>query len=373
MQHPKIGTSLRTRQRMRRFILSTSLLLTAPPVLAAVPAADVNPLALTSEMRDFADQRVNRRHPRQMRLHELQKALFDDEKGLGVKYGLSGTYTAAGTFDARRGNCLSFTLLFVALARHVGLDTHFVEVDEVTGWSQRGEVGLSHWHMYVEVETSKGPVSVDFLPWSERRYRSSRRISESRVRAHYYNNVGAELLTAGDANRALSHFDKALELDATFNPARINKAVAHRRLGDADSAESGLLAVLADESRNAVAAANLAGLYLAEGRKTDAQKWLARRNSFLSRNPFHHFRLGMRAFQADQFQEARGHFKRAINRQPDEATFFLHLADTHLALGFERKARSNLRRALQLTDDPVRRQLLEARLANDELSPTGSS
>lgn len=326
---------------------------------------EVDPLALTAEMKEFLDQHIAPRQSRRARLLRLQDAIFDPDNGLGVTYGSTSTRTAAGTFEERSGNCLSFTLLFAALAGHLGLETYFVEVDEVTGWSQRGGVGLSHWHMYAEVEVDGVVIPVDFLPWTERRYRSSRRISEQRVRAHFHNNLGADLVASNDPNAALLHFQRALELDPSFHPARINMAVAKRRTGQADEAEALLLAVLKAESGNAVAAANLATLYLEQGRRDEAAEWVARREIFLNRNPFHHFRMGLRAYRDGEFSRARDHFKRAITRQRDEAVFFEQLAEAQFRLGATRKARSNLRRALQLTENPDRRQLIENRLLEE--------
>jgi tetratricopeptide (TPR) repeat protein len=335
------------------------------PTTAVPELAEINPLAITPEMKAFVDEKVAPRQSRRARVHRLQQAIFDPKEGLGVTYGSERTHTAAGTFKERSGNCLSFTLLFVALARHLSLDTYFVEVDEVTGWSQRGEVGLSHWHMYAEVEVDGIAMPVDFLPWTESRYRSSRRISEERVRAHYHNNVGADLITANDPTAALAHFERSLELDSGFNPAKINMAVAHRRNGQSAQAEALLLEVLKDEPGNAVAAANLATLYVQHGRHSEAAKWIARREKFLKRNPFHHFRLGMRAFESGKYSRARDHFKRAIARQTDEAVFFEQLAEAQFRLGDARKGRSALRRALRLTENADRRQIIEERL-NEE-------
>ena len=336
-------------------------------------APDIDPLTLTPEMKAFVDARIGGRQTRRARLLSLQRAIFDPEEGLGIAYGSAATHTAAGTFETRSGNCLSFTLLFVSLARYVGLEAYFIEVDEVTGWSQRGEIGLSHWHMYVEVEVDSSKVPVDFLPWTERRYRSSQRISEARVRAHYHNNLGANFVAAGQPEVALSHFRRALVLDSSFNPARVNMAVALRRMDRDDEAEQLLLRVLRSESSNAVAAANLATLYLEGGRPGDAAKWLAQRDRFLNRNPFHHFRLGMRAFDRGDYKQARNHFKKAISRQPDEGVFFEQLAEAQIKLGATRKARSNLRRALDLTEIPERRRALEERLRVDDLEDSQGS
>lgn len=340
--------------------------------VASVARPEVDPLVVSPEMHAFIDAKVGRNQTRQARLYDLQHAIFDPEEGLGVTYGSAATYSAAGTFDQRSGNCLSFTLLFVALARHLDLDAYFVEVDEVTGWSQRGDVGLSHWHMYAEVEHDNAVTQVDFLPWIERRYLSARRISDSRARAHYHSNVGADLVSAGRATEALDHFERALELDPTFEPARINRAVAHHRSGQTQLGVAALLGVLEREPGNTIAATNLASLYLADGRQDEAERWLARREAALGRNPYYHFRLGMRALKDGDPAAARDHFKRAVSRQATEPVFFEKLAESQFRLGRIRKARSGLKRAIRLTEDEERRQLLEARLETYTRGPVGS-
>lgn len=334
-----------------------------PPPPPEVVVPEIDPLAVTPEMEAFLETHITDVMRRDIRLRKLQEAIFDPDGGLGITYGTHETYTAAETFEKATGNCLSFTLLFVSMARHLGFEAHFVEVDEVTGWSQRGQVSFNHWHMYAEVVFDNSRLQVDFLPWSDRRYRTKRRIEEPRVRAHYYNNVGAQKFSrAGSQHEALAYFEKALELDATFIPARINLAVAQRRRGLYDAAEANLMAVLDLDRRNPQAASGLATLYGAMGRDADAKTWRSRRQRFLERNPFHHYRLGLAALQQDDPASARKHFKRAIVRQVDEAIFHEQLAMANLRLGDRRQARANLRQALEHADEPARRQRIEAQL-----------
>ncbi|MCG8462806.1 MAG: tetratricopeptide repeat protein [Holophagales bacterium] len=322
----------------------------------------VDPLTTTPEMRAFADGKVGRDTPRHVRLAMLRDAIFDPERGLGITYGSSATHTAAATFEARSGNCLSFTLLFVSLARHLGLQAYFVEVDEVTGWSQRGGVSLAHWHMFAEVELDNGLMQVDFLPWAERRYRLRQRIGEDRARAHYFNNMGVEILTGGDTAGAVAFFERALELDPAFAPASVNLAAAQRRAGRPRVAEKLLLGVLAAEPDNVQAASNLASLYLTLGEPAKAGTWIETRHELRQKNPFYHFRLGLEALAAEQAAEARDHLRRAITLQGDEAIFHEKLAEAFALLGETRRMRRSLSRALQLTEDPEKRREIEARL-----------
>ena len=146
------------------------------------------------------------------------------------------------------------------MARHLGLEAYFMEVSEVLSWDLRGEVVVSNRHMFAEVEIDNGKRQVDFLSGSEKRYFSVRRISDERARAHYYNNLGVEKLTAGDPKDAVPYFSKALETDPTLSPALVNQGFAHRRLGSFDEAERSYLQALEMRSGDPSAASNLASL-----------------------------------------------------------------------------------------------------------------
>lgn len=334
----------------------------SPSVELDVLSPDFDPLAVTPEMEAFLDRHIDPLMQREARLRRLQEAIFDPNSGLGIVYGAHGTYSAAETFEKGAGNCLSFTLLFVSLARELGFVVHFVEVDEVTGWSRFGEVSFNHWHMFADVELANGIVQVDFLPYEERRYRSRQRIGEDRMKAHFYNNLGAQSLTRQqDIDRAEVLFQRALEHDPTFMPAQINLSVAERRLGRLDSAEARLLAVLKKYPRNEQAASNLANLYSAQQRDDAANEWIKRRNRFQRQNPFHHFRLGMTSLAAGDPGMALEHFRRAVARQSDEAVFHEQMAEAYLQLGLYRKARSSLLRALDHSTEETKADL-EAKL-----------
>ncbi|RPH98659.1 MAG: transglutaminase domain-containing protein, partial [Lysobacterales bacterium] len=64
------------------------------------------------------------------------------------------TRTAAETFRDQRGNCLSFTNMFVAMARHVGLDASYQEVEVPAEWSLSGQAFLLSQHVNVFLQLS---------------------------------------------------------------------------------------------------------------------------------------------------------------------------------------------------------------------------
>ena len=108
--------------------------LTGPTDLPDV--ADVDVLALSDDMRAFLEEHVDPGSSGERRIRSLLYALLN-ESGVGVEYD-SVTLTAQETFAAGMGNCLSFTNMFVAMARETGIKVTFQEVRIPPAWSLEG-------------------------------------------------------------------------------------------------------------------------------------------------------------------------------------------------------------------------------------------
>ncbi len=358
---------------MRRAVAVVLVALLLAAGLAPVPAAaarrdEPDILALSPEMGRFLARRIKPGLVRTLRLQALLDVIFGAE-GLRISYGNSRTRTAIETFEERSGNCLSFTLMFVAMARHLGLRAYFREVDEVTSWDQRGDVVITERHMFAEVEADNGVVQVDFLPSGSKVYRSTRRVDTARVYAHYYSNLGVESLTAGRAAASIGLFERALDHDPRFSPALVNLGVAFRHTGRPERAEASLRRALEIDPGELAAASNLAALYLAQGRRQEAAPLLERVEGHLRRNPFHHFRQAMQAGRDERWEAAVEHVREAIRRFPREALFHVELAQFQLRLGRQPQARSSLERALRLAEGELERQRIRSLLS--ELDATG--
>ena len=96
--------------------------------LRHLPVAEtVYPFEASPEMDEFAAQVAERfrAQPPVVKLIRLQKMLFD-KKVFEFAYDDASTLTAAEAFAQRRGNCLAFTSLFIALSRAMGIQTVLV-------------------------------------------------------------------------------------------------------------------------------------------------------------------------------------------------------------------------------------------------------
>ncbi|MEM7349626.1 MAG: tetratricopeptide repeat protein [Acidobacteriota bacterium] len=324
------------------------------------PAVDI--LQLNKKMADFLVRHVTLKSSSSHQVDDLMNAIFG-RKGLNITYDSTATMTARETFEARHGNCMSFTILFVAMARHIGLDAYFQEVSEVISWDRRGEVVVRNQHMVVEVEIENGRQTVDFLPEAEKRYRAVRRISDERALAHYYNNLGVEALAAGDYDLAQAYFGRSLEADPALSYALTNLGVAQRRLGDFPAAERSHLQALEIDKNESAAMTNLASFYLATGREAEAQPLLRRIDDDLKRNPFHHFKQGMANSRRGELTEAIRDFREAIRRMPEELEFHSALAEAYAETGERDKARVSFEKALSLAEDRKTRERLRKELS----------
>ncbi len=336
-----------------RAVLSATELLVAAPLTAVAGAAPAVPdahevLAVSAEMRAFADAHVARKGSANLKLRQLLAAIAD-EQSFGLEYDAS-TQTAAQTFRQRRGNCLSFSNMFVALAREVGIEAHFQEVDVPPDWALEHDTYVLNRHVNVRVHLGAGSVRVvDFNLGDARASLKSHRIADERALAHYYNNLGVERMQAGDIAAALGCFRRALtEGDRRFAPAWNNLATLYLRTGHRVHAEGAYLHALEANRADLVAMSNLARLYEGQG---DAERSAALRRRVAyhrMRNPYYRHHLALQALSAEEYDEAIHHLRWAVRKRRDEDRFCYLLGVSYLARGDEKAARRWFARAAEV-------------------------
>ncbi|MET7140739.1 hypothetical protein M3S04_02120 [Xanthomonas sp. PPL139] len=90
-------------------------------------------MQLPSALHALLQQRIDRSAGAEHRLQQLVALAFD-ANGLNLQYDANATHSVAESYATRQVNCLSFTLLFVAMARDVGLQAQVQEVRRVLSW-----------------------------------------------------------------------------------------------------------------------------------------------------------------------------------------------------------------------------------------------
>jgi tetratricopeptide (TPR) repeat protein len=315
---------------------------------SAEPVAPETVLALTPEMRAFIDAHVDRGGGGTIKLHQLATSIIDRET-FGVTYD-DRTRTAAETFRTRRGNCLSFSTMFVAMARDVGLNVQYQEVEIPPDWTLDNDTYVLNQHVNVYVNLDPAaPKVVDFNIADFRASYEMERIPDARALAHFYNNVGVERMQAGDTASALACFRTAIaDSDRRFSPAWVNLGTLYLRNGHPAHAEAAYLEALRADRSDLVAMSSLARLYERLG---DRERAVAYRKNVVHHrnlNPYYRYELARRAYSAQDWDAAIGHLKYAVRKRPNEDQFCFLLGLSYLQKGNEREARRWFDRAEEL-------------------------
>lgn len=324
-------------------IFSLFLLMTWQPsnVTPMVTAIDV--MAMNDEMRTFLEEMTDSNDPYR-RLYTLVNTIFSD-KFLNLEYDNSRTKTAIETFETRSGNCLSFTFMFVAMARELGINARFQEVYNMPTWDRQGKLVVLNRHINARVMIEGKPYDVDFNPWSDKVEFSKRVVRDSRAIAQYYNNIGAEHYANRDYETAAAWFRKSLEVNEEVSFTWSNLGVALRALERLEDAEFAYLRAIDLDKREYTAMNNLSSLYTYMGRKHEAKHYQEKVESYRKRNPYYHFSLGERAYAAGNYEASIDHFRRAIRRKDNDHTFYHALAKAYAKMDDSSKARLFLRKA----------------------------
>lgn len=333
--------------------LAADVLLRAAPLTgeADVPALDdVDVLALDQSMLAFLDEHVDRNSGNMLKLHSLLYAMITDGS-FGLEYD-EITRTAQQTFSARRGNCLSFTNMFVALAREVGINVKYQEVEIPPSWSLEDESYYLSRHVNVFVDLGAGGSrEVDFNIDDFQSSYDRKVISDERALAHYYSNIGAEHLQQHRLLEALRYFRKAVASDHEFAPAWSNLGALYSQAGHFGYAEAAYLQALTINPRELVAMSNLGALYRHTGRPELADWYDRRSDLHRMRNPYYRYYLARSAFLSNDYETAIQHLKYAIRKEKYEDTFYLLLGLSYLHKGNESAARRWLEKAEEVIEE----------------------
>lgn len=344
--------------RLRRLLLTAAALaLAACPVPAAnaeppavapannaaayqLPENTAELLRLDDTMRAYFAARVHPRAAIETMLDEIVSAILS-EKGLHFTYEYNGIYDVREAFRRRRGNCVTFSMLVVAVAREYRIRASFNEVSVLSRWARTGDIVLEHRHINVWVPNTDGGYEIDLKMFADQSFRRSgtRTVSDARAFAALYSNAGVFRLTAGDAAGALHLLERATKVDPSAPAAWVNLANAHLIGGDDDAARACYERALALKPSTHSAISGLAYIHRSAGRLAEAERLERKAVRYRERNPYYLCSLAREELAAGRPADARRHLARAIDIKDDEPEFYLLMVDVARSLGHEREAK----------------------------------
>ena len=327
-----------------------------PPALPALAGqtaptiANVDLLATTPEMREFTERHTRSGGAESSSAWRLAYAALDPYL-LDFDYDPMVTLPADEAFRARRGNCLTFSSLFVALARSAGLEAWYQEVRLPPVWSAVNETLLVSKHVNAVVQEDGNKYVIDVSRRKPEPNEQARRLSDREATAQYYNNLGVDALVEADLALAYAYFAKALETQPDLAYLWSNLGVTLRRNGQTADAILAYRAALEIDPEHVVSLNNLHALYTEEGELAAAAELAQRVERNQRKNPYYLHHLAEVASEERRWSDAIDLLQRAIRLEANEYRFYYTLAQAQFHAGQIVVARDSLDRARQLAAD----------------------
>ncbi|TFW35820.1 tetratricopeptide repeat protein [Massilia horti] len=292
---------------------------------------------------------------------------------LMLEYESSITRTAAQTYAARSGNCLSLVIMTAAFAKELGMKVRYNHVFVEENWTRNGALYLVSSHVNLSLgqrsdDLLRGSnltrtLTIDFLPPDEASKFHSRELEETDIIAMYMNNRAAEALVQNRVDDAYWWARAALTQQPALGQAYNTLGVIYQRKGELVQAERVFLAVLAREPENVVVMQNLVPVLNRLGKQQEAAAMTARIAQIEPNPPFKFFNEGMLALEHGEFAAAKALFTREVKRAPYNDEFHFWLAVACLRLGDAKQAREQLALAYDTSTRRDNKEVYSAKLA----------
>lgn len=347
-------------------------------------APSIDPLVTNTGMRDFVVPDITDVKSRRFRVHALMNKLSD--YGYYSDYYDAGlTVDASQAFTRKRGNCLSYTHMFIALAREAGLDAryelvkapplysvhdgileHQVHIRSRVMWPNGNNnqlmqrdltahrIARSLWPSRVNLERY---ISVDFNERNIRAY-EGKIVSDDFARSLHLANNAVEYWKRHDESSAFSHIVEAIRLAPRYADHWVNLATFYARRGLSDEALLINRYALFLDPHHVIALAGVVQ-HAAKGEMARAKSRLQRlRNN----NPHYQLALAQRAMANQDLLGALSFVDRSISLEKRNHEFLAFKANVLISLERYSTAGVTLKRAIVHTEDEQERREYERKL-----------
>ncbi len=334
------------------------------------PEEITRPLYLNDEMKRWVREVMPRAAPEVTRLKVLLQAL-QESSNFDFQYQAGYTGTAEEVFESSKFNCLSFSMLFVSLARDLGLPAFYLNLKQDQDYEKVGDLVVVSRHLTAGYGFVKDRTILEFDLGPEINYLLADPISDLEALALYYSNRGAEQLRDGQVKAAHDTLRVATTLVPDLAQAWVNLGVARRRMGNLDAAEEAYFKAVELERRNLAAYQNLLTLQRLRGRKNAAGEMIELLDRRNNHNPYIYLSLGDLSLEVGRVDEAERFFRRALRLARHEAETHAAMGLWALAAGKVDKAETWYKRAHEIDAGNERALELQGRLRSEPPEPAG--
>ena len=312
------------------------------------PARKVDLLRVSPEMKAFVDDGVTNSHFGYSRFRRLMAKLVNE--GYFVdQYDRSATYTAAKTFAVKKGNCLAYTNLFVALARQAGLDASYQIVQSHPSWDVESGFLIRANHINVFIEKLQfpgyagGEVTVDFNEVRIDSENRTRLISDSYAESMFYGNLAVAYLRSGDYRGSFAYLKRAILTEPGNVDSWDNLGALYSIMDDFSGAQGAYEVALSLDKRDKTAISGMAKSLTEQGKVAEAEAYTRLALKYQGKNPFYHYAVAEQAFSNDDFEQALIAINSAIRLKRNSARFYALRAATAEELGDDELLETSLK------------------------------
>ncbi|MCI0572041.1 MAG: tetratricopeptide repeat protein [Myxococcaceae bacterium] len=269
------------------------------------------------------------------RFHQVRRYVLGQAQGqLTFAYSPRETYTANQALHWKRGDCVSFSNLVVALARGIHVPAFFVQVRSAPVYYAYGEQVLATTHIAAGFGAFPHMQVADLLDRSGLyTHGYFEKLEDADALALHYSNKAVELLQQGDAAGAerllavlIAERPQVEELHVNLGSVLLHQERAAEALALLDAALV-RFPTSASILNNALQAAR------ALGRRERVAELEALGMRVAAKNPLFHFHLGVARQTAGDTAGAVRAYEEALRLRPELALFTERLVEAQLAAG----------------------------------------
>jgi tetratricopeptide (TPR) repeat protein len=166
-----------------------------------------------------------------------------------------------------------------------------------------------------------------------------------------YELLGRLYVVQKQLDKAIQQYEAIAERSQSPSGPRTMVGMLYESRGDRARAKASYESILAKDARAGIAANNLAWIYAQEDRLDDALRLARVAKEELRRRPEGEDTFGWVQLRKGAFGDAIASFSRAVERNPNNPVYHYHLGLAYLQSGDKRRGRSELQRALEISQD----------------------
>lgn len=336
----------------------------AVQALALPGVADIDMLYIDDTIKSWLDQHIAPIRRATTRASLLHVMLFHTAYR-GIRYDGARTKTALQTWYSGSGNCVSLASLYVAAARYVGLNAKFQTVKVPLEWLEKEDFYFVPGHVNASIKLPRNRVTVEFAdiyPAAETQDFKSKKISDRRMLAEFYNNIGMEYLEQGLHDEALAYLVKSISTTDKLDFTWSNLGVAFKMRAMYTEAETAYKRALRLKRSNLSTLNNLYVLYVETKQEAAAEKLRDKVKRYSRSNPFYLYRLALTEQKFKNYNSAKNLVERAIRIKPGQPKFYLLLGQLHFQIGDLIASSKALNQAKQLSQNQAEIDIFQGKI-----------